>query len=75
MKRVFFFFVVQVKTSIVHSFNLSFSLLFSLPAENDPEDEYNRAAKATDDECETIYSKQCRFSIIGFLMSKDRPIL
>lgn len=47
----------------------------SLPVEDETDDEYGRAIQATEEDCDSIYSKQCRFSVLGYLISKDRPIL
>ncbi|XP_031636405.1 formin-like protein 7 [Contarinia nasturtii] len=52
-----------------------FRILFTLPPEDEVNDEYARATQATEEDCDTIYSEKCRFSVLGFLMSKDRPIL
>lgn len=50
--------------------------LFSLPAENESDDdEYSRASLATEEECDSIYSENCRFSVLGLLLSKDKPML
>lgn len=43
--------------------------------ENDPIDEYSRASQSTEEDCDSVYVEKCRFSVLGLLMSKDRPIL
>lgn len=55
-----------------HFFSLE---TFSLPIENESDDEYVRAAQSTEEDCDSIYSENCRFSVLGLLLSKDRPIL
>lgn len=51
------------------------NFVHSLPIEDETDDDYGRATQASEDDCNSIYSKQCRFSILGYLVSKDRPIL
>lgn len=48
---------------------------YSLPVENEYEDEYTKATKASELDCNEVYSKRCQYSILGYFMSKDRPII
>lgn len=45
-----------------------------LPLEDGYHDDYSLAQRSTEAECETEYAKNCRYSILGFLLSKERPI-
>lgn len=47
----------------------------SVPIEDGPIDDYVLATQASENDCNSSYSKRCQFSILGFLISKDRRIL
>lgn len=60
-------------TNLPKEKKIQFESFSSLPPEDGPIDDYARAAQATEDDCNSIYSEKCRFSLLGLLMSKDRP--
>lgn len=55
-------------------FKFIYFSLSSVPDEDGPIDDYVRATQATENDCNSIYSKRCEFSILGLLMSKKRRI-
>lgn len=52
-----------------------FRALFTVPLDGENQDDYTQAMRASESDCDDIYSKRCRYSILGYLISKDRPIL
>lgn len=55
-------------------FKFIYFSLSSVPDEDGAIDDYVRATQATENDCNSIYSKRCEFSILGLLMSKNRRI-
>lgn len=43
--------------------------------ENEFDDEYIQAMRSDENECRTEYANKCRYSILGYLLSPERPIL
>lgn len=48
-------------------------VLNSVPMHEEFNDEYANAMRVNETECQTVFSEKCRYSILGYMLSKDRP--
>lgn len=43
-------------------------MIYRLPLTNDKQDDYSKAMEATEDECLSVYSERCPYSIVGYIL-------